>query len=150
MPEGLGSFLAIVFGGSFLAFVQFLISRGDSKREKKEDTVGKIDDLRKDIEESNRNQKEAVSELSEQLQAVVSMVKDLTDQQGKQSDSLMGLDHDRICWLGNKYIQQGWISISDMDDFEKYLYRPYKGLGGNGTAEAVMEKLKKLPNEVQD
>lgn len=40
-----------------------------------------------------------------------------------------------------------WLQ-STQDEFEnlyKYLYKPYKDCGGNGSAERIMEQVKKLP-----
>lgn len=62
-----------------------------------------------------------------------------------EAQMLKGLGHDRICWLGTKYIQQGHISRDDYENLHDYLYRPYKALGGNGTAEKIVEDVKKLP-----
>lgn len=52
---------------------------------------------------------------------------------------MIGLAHDRIMTLGDKYVTQGYISEDDYDDFMKYLYDPYIELGGNGTAEKFVE-----------
>lgn len=61
---------------------------------------------------------------------------------------LLGLAHDRIIELGMKYIDQGRISNDEYENLYEYLYLPYKEMGGNGTAERVMEAVKKL--EVND
>lgn len=58
---------------------------------------------------------------------------------------LRGLGHDRICYLGEKYIAQGYISKDDYENLHDYLYLPYKALGGNGTAENIMKEIEKLP-----
>ena len=34
---------------------------------------------------------------------------------------------------------------SEYDNLYNYLYKPYKSLGGNGSAERIMEEVKKLP-----
>jgi len=62
-----------------------------------------------------------------------------------QTELLIGLAHDRIMYLGGKYLKAGWISPSDYDDLYKYLYLPYKKNGGNGSAERLMEQIKELP-----
>lgn len=61
---------------------------------------------------------------------------------------LLGLAHDRIIELGMKYIDQGRISNDEYENLYEYLYLPYKEMGGNGTAERVMQAVKKL--EVRD
>ena len=58
---------------------------------------------------------------------------------------LLGLAHDRIITLGMGYVTRGWISDEEYEDLKKYLYEPYKELGGNGTAERVMKEVDKLP-----
>lgn len=58
---------------------------------------------------------------------------------------LRGLAHDRICYLGEEYIKQGYISKDDYENLHDYLYKPYEALGGNGTAKRIMEEVKKLP-----
>ena len=41
--------LGIIFGGSFLAFLQFLIARHDSKKEKKDEILQEVKCVRKDV-----------------------------------------------------------------------------------------------------
>ena len=35
--------------------------------------------------------------------------------------------------------------MDEYDNLKNYLYEPYKKLGGNGTAERVMDEIDKLP-----
>lgn len=58
---------------------------------------------------------------------------------------LMGLAHDKILYLGIKYIDAGYISREDYDDLRLYLWDPYKELGGNGTVDRVMKEVSSLP-----
>ena len=58
---------------------------------------------------------------------------------------ILGLGHDRIISLAMKYIERGWITQDEYEDLNKYLYIPYREMGGNGTAERVMTEVKKLP-----
>ena len=58
---------------------------------------------------------------------------------------LMGLGHAEIFRLCEKYIQRGAITVNELEDLDKYLFRPYSDLGGNGTAAAMVDKCKKLP-----
>ena len=64
-----------------------------------------------------------------------------------QSKMLLGLGHDRIVCLGKEYLAKGSISEDEYENLNKYLYTPYKALGGNGTAEKIMDEVKKLPIE---
>ena len=50
-----------------------------------------------------------------------------------------------FCSLGEKYIQQGWLTRDDYENIYEYLYLPYHDLGGNGSAERIMEEVKRLP-----
>jgi len=58
---------------------------------------------------------------------------------------LMGLAYDKIAQVGISYIERGWISRDEYEEFRKYLYEPYKAFGGNGVAERIMEEVSRLP-----
>ena len=62
-----------------------------------------------------------------------------------QGEMLMGLGHDRITYLGAKYLERGSITVGEYENLNRYLYQPYKKLGGNGTAEKIMNQVKELP-----
>lgn len=70
---------------------------------------------------------------------------ELTEEQKKMNDLVMGLGHDRICFLGMAYVDRGYITKDEYEDLVTYLYNPYKNLDGNGTAELVMKKVQELP-----
>ena len=58
---------------------------------------------------------------------------------------LLGIGHAEIFRTAEKYIRRGGITTDELEDLEKYLYKPYADLGGNGTAAAIVEKCKQLP-----
>ena len=58
---------------------------------------------------------------------------------------LIGLAHDRIIYLGTKYIDRGYITPDEYENLHDYLYAPYAENGGNGSAKRVMEQVKALP-----
>jgi hypothetical protein len=58
---------------------------------------------------------------------------------------ILGLGHDKIIYLGKEYIARGWITSDEYENLHDYLYMPYKNMGGNGSAERIMEEVKKLP-----
>lgn len=60
------------------------------------------------------------------------------------SKLLLGLAHDRIVSQGMYYIQRGWITFDEYEDYMKYLCEPYMVFGGNGMAERVVEQVQKL------
>jgi hypothetical protein len=62
---------------------------------------------------------------------------------------ILGLGHDRIIHLCKHYLEQGHISTDDYENLYEYLYKPYKAMGGNGTAQRLMERVEKLPTKVE-
>ena len=58
---------------------------------------------------------------------------------------LIGLAHDRIIYLGTRYIERGYITPDEYENLNDYLYQPYAENGGNGSAKRVMEQVKVLP-----
>ena len=58
---------------------------------------------------------------------------------------LIGIAHDRICCLGNNYIERGYIMPDEYENLYDYLYVPYRNCGGNGTAEKIINEVKRLP-----
>lgn len=58
---------------------------------------------------------------------------------------LMGLAYDKLMTLGVKFIERGTITRDEYEDYRKYLYEPYKALGGNGVAERIMSEVSNLP-----
>lgn len=61
-----------------------------------------------------------------------------------KTEMLIGLGHDRIIDLGMKYIDRGWITDDEYENLNDYLYSPYKKLGGNGSAERIMNEVNRL------
>ena len=68
-----------------------------------------------------------------------------TKKKSAESRMLRGLAHDRICDLGGKYLKQGFVTRDEFEDLYEYLFVPYKDLGGNGTAEKIVDDVKRLP-----
>lgn len=66
------------------------------------------------------------------------------DKKDARTRLLVGLAHDRIMQGGRFYIDRGWITDDEYENLYDYLYKPYKELGGNGSAERVMGLLKNL------
>ena len=61
------------------------------------------------------------------------------------SKLLMGLAYDKLVTLGLQYIERGSINKDELEEFRKYLYEPYKALGGNGVGERIAEEVLRLP-----
>lgn len=58
---------------------------------------------------------------------------------------IMGLAYSEIIRRSETYIQRGFIATDEYNELSHYLYDPYKAMGGNGTAEKLIEEVKKLP-----
>lgn len=69
-----------------------------------------------------------------------------TDDNDLIKKALKGLLYTDCLGWGDKYIEQGWISIDDYNDFRRYHYEPYKALGGNSAVDRVEATLKNLPS----
>ena len=72
------------------------------------------------------------------------LVTKLLDKKSAKTKMILGLGHDRIMYLGMKYIEKGQITQSEYENLYKYLYEPYKKMGGNGSAERLMQEVNKL------
>ena len=66
------------------------------------------------------------------------------EKKSTRNKMLLGLGHDRIMYLGMKYVEKGEITQGEYENLNKYLYEPYKKMGGNGTAERLMQEVNKL------
>ena len=62
-----------------------------------------------------------------------------------ESRLIMGLAYAEIIRRSEIYIQRGFIATDEYNELSHYLYDPYKAMGGNGTAEKLIEEVKKLP-----
>lgn len=56
-----------------------------------------------------------------------------------------GLARRDIIAEGLRYIDRGWVSKDEADEFETYLFGPYFELGGNGLAERIVKEVGQLP-----
>ena len=72
------------------------------------------------------------------------IIQNRMDKRDKTKKMLLGLAHDRIITLGMEYVQRGWLTDDEFENLNHYLYEPYADLGGNGTGEVVMNKVKTL------
>lgn len=58
---------------------------------------------------------------------------------------LIGLSHDRIVYLAEKYLDRGWITHDEYENLCVFLYQPYIDFGGNGAVKRLMSEVDKLP-----
>lgn len=68
-----------------------------------------------------------------------------SDKKNFNSQLLLGLAHDRIMYLGMQYVERGYITRDEYENFYQYLYYPYEKSGGNGSAKRVKLEVDKLP-----
>lgn len=67
------------------------------------------------------------------------------DKKSASARLLLGLAHDKIITHVNEHIARGYITSDAYDDLHRYLYEPYKEMGGNGTVDRLMKEVAKLP-----
>ena len=77
--------------------------------------------------------------------AFINRVMQRKDEKSPDRQMLLGLAHDRICYLAEKYIEIDGITRDEYENLHDYLYKPYKALGGNGTVDRLMEEVDNLP-----
>jgi len=58
---------------------------------------------------------------------------------------MMGMARETITSHGLAYIERGYITKEEFDELDKYFYKPYAALGGNGTAQRIMDEVGRLP-----
>lgn len=58
---------------------------------------------------------------------------------------LMGLAQNKIVREGLAYLERGHITVDEYHDLRKYLFEPYRLIGGNGTVERIMHAVERLP-----
>lgn len=68
----------------------------------------------------------------------------ISEKKDVRTKMLIGLGHDRIMYLGGKFIERGEITQSEYENLRKYLYEPYEQMGGNGSAKRIMQEVDKL------
>ncbi len=68
----------------------------------------------------------------------------LIDKKSAKTKMILGLGHDRIMSLGMKYVERGFITQSEYENLYKYLFDPYKKMGGNGSAERLMREVDRV------
>ena len=74
------------------------------------------------------------------------IVQKLIERKSALRQMVFGIGYERLISACRKYIEAGWIDLDELEELDKHLYQPYKEMGGNGTAELLMEKVRCLPN----
>lgn len=58
---------------------------------------------------------------------------------------LMGLAYSEIVRSAEEHIRRGYIETDEYNELDRYLYKPYQEMGGNGTAAKLMREVQELP-----
>lgn len=69
------------------------------------------------------------------------------DEKSASRKALLGITYYQIVTACETYLQRGYITLQEYEDLHQYLFLPYQEMGGNGTAKALLEKVKQLPNK---
>ena len=110
-----------VLSSSLFTFITFLITRHDNKKEKKIVDCATV----------QKAHEENFVKIETKLEGV--------------SNLCLGLAYDRIIHVGEGYLKRGSITVDEREDFRKYLWGPYHDAGGNGSGDAMMSAIDKLP-----
>lgn len=70
-----------------------------------------------------------------------------SDKKSAERRALLGLLHEQLVAKCEYYLKEGWIPLQDYEDLRKYIFEPYRDLGGNGTGEALFNKVTNLGNQ---
>lgn len=162
--------ITIVGSGALFSFIQFLITRHDTRQDKIDDLVKKLQDcsslqderskerycslqseLREGLTERETTGRSRYLEHREAIQKLNEAIFQLTKNDTEQSqyiktigESLIGLSHDKIISLSDKILERGVITLKEKATL-KSLYEPYQKLGGNGDCAVAFNAINELP-----
>lgn len=68
-----------------------------------------------------------------------------SDRNDATTKLMLGLAHNQIIDQGMMYLDRGYVTKDEYEDFVKYLYSPYAVFGGNGLAEKIFKEVTSLP-----
>ena len=114
---------SVLVCGGFWTFIQFLISRNDGKKEAMKELQSAVKTLQASIDDNNRNM-------------------------ALQSEALMSLAQDRILFLAEEYIKQGWIYITDYKNLKR-MADAYREMGGNDLVKTEMDLVDGLEKRIK-
>lgn len=76
---------------------------------------------------------------------LIEIVKIKSEKLSAEKKMLLGLGHDVLYQRLSHYVMRGYIEVSELENIE-YVFRPYLGLGGNGTIKVLYEEVCRLPH----
>ena len=71
-------------------------------------------------------------------------VKTKADHNDNADKLLMSISRNQLVALGRKYIERGYITMDEYEEYEAE-YQIYSALGGNGLARRIFEQVDELP-----
>ena len=80
---------------------------------------------------------------------LIELIKLRSENTTAEKKMLLGLGHDVLYQRLSHYIEGGFIELAELDNVE-YVFRPYLGLGGNGTIKVLYDEVCKLPHTPPD
>ena len=83
------------------------------------------------------------------LNFVIGILKDLIDRRNGLRAAMRILLDEKLCHLGEKYLENGEITQEQLKVFVK-MHQSYRSLGGNGYHKTLMKKIENLPIKKTD
>jgi hypothetical protein len=74
------------------------------------------------------------------------LVQNQRDKKSKERVAIMAMLFMAVKMSCKSCLRRGWATTEEIEDIEKYMFEPYKEMGGNGTAEMLMKKIQNLPS----
>ena len=131
--------LTLICSGAFFTFLQFLITRHDSKANKFTELETKITTGLKEREDTGKERFETHRDAIEELRKVILSLSESTQETQKCTmavgELVVGLGQDKLVYLTDKYRNRGGITLKEQANL-KSIYIPYHDkLNGNGYGE---------------
>ena len=141
--------ITILGSGTLFSFLQFLITRNDTKESRIDELEEEIQDGLRQREETGKKRyeehREAIKELNKAILSLTKDAKDRKEFEKYMGASLMAITHDKLVTLGKQYQERGVITLAEKNNL-KLLFEPYhNGLGGNSDGETYYNYCMSLP-----
>lgn len=114
---------SVLVCGGFWTFIQFLISRNDGKKEAMKELQSAVRNLQASVDDNNHNM-------------------------ALQNEALMSLAQDRILFLAEAFIKQGWIYTTDYKNLKR-MADAYREMGGNDLVKTEMDLVDGLEKRIK-
>lgn len=75
---------------------------------------------------------------------VNNVYQNMREKKSAERKALLGLLHEKLAERAETFMTRNGITRQEYEDFNKYIYEPYKELGGNGTGQRLKEEIDKL------